>query len=202
MTLCQSRPWKVLVSIVFFLIASYQFSIAFQRTLSYASGFNQAARYVVENRKGESVLYSGVYDTGYFIFFVRKYNPERDLPVLRADKIMATSMMSRIIEERLANREDIYKVLRNFGVGYVVLMDTETGSRSLEWLREEVKSSKFNLRKKIIIRSNDGRVDNVPLVIYEYNEYTSSSEDAFIHMNIPLMHGVIEVPFRDLRKNR
>lgn len=196
--LLQYRPWKVLVSAMLLVIVGYQFIVAFQTEPTYANGYDQAARYVVENRKGESVLYSGVNDVGYFIFFVRKHDPNRDLIVLRANKILATSKMNRIVKERINTREEIYKFLNNFGVGYVVIEDTATGSRSLEWLREEVKSAKFILRKEITLRSNNRKVSNVPLAIYEYKEYTPPKEGKILHMNIPLMGGSIEIPFKNL----
>jgi hypothetical protein len=194
----QYRSWKVLVSSMLFVIIGYQFVSAFQKKPEYAIGYEQAAKYVVENRKGESVLYSGVNDTGYFIFFIRKHDSSRDLIVLRANKILATSKMSRIIEERINKREGIYEVLNNFGVGYIVIEDKETGSRALDWLRKEVKSEKFILRKKIILKSKRSYANNVPLSIYEYKEYTPPKEGMILHMNIPLMGDSIEIPFKDL----
>ena len=106
--------------------------------------------------------------------------------------------MSHIVEERITAREEIYENLKNYGVGYVVIEDTETGSRALEWLREEVKSAKFILRKAITLRSSSRRVNNVPLVIYEYKEYTPPTEGKVLYMNIPLMGDSIEIPFKDL----
>ncbi len=192
------RSWRVLVSTILLVIAGYQFAVAFRMEPAYASGYEEAAKYVVENRKGESVLFSGVKDTGYFIFFVRKHDPDRELIVLRSDKVLATSRMSSIIKERITKREEIYEILKDYGVGYVVIEDTETGSRSLEWLREEVKSAKFILRKEIPLRSSARKVNNVPLAVYEYKEYTPPKEGVLFHINIPLMGDSIEVPFKDL----
>jgi hypothetical protein len=194
------RSWKVLVSTMTLVIAGYQFVYAFQTEPEYAYGYEQAAKYVLENRKGESVLYSGVNDTGYFIFFVRKHNPDRDLIVLRANKILATSKMMRIISDRITSREEIYEALKNYGVQFVVIEDIEYDSRALEWLREEVKSDKFILRKRISLKSNRNYTDKVPLYIYEYKEYMSPKDDVILHMNIPLMGDSIKIPFKDLIK--
>jgi hypothetical protein len=197
--LFQYHALRVLVSTMLFLIAGYQFVYAFKTVPEYAYGYEQAASYVVDNRTGESVLYGGN-TSSYFIFFVRKHDPDRDLVVLRANKILATSKMHRIVEERITKREEIYDVLNDFGVGYVVIEDTESDSRTLEWLREEVKSDKFILRKRISLKSNRSYVDKVPLSIYEYKGYTSSKDDVVLHMNIPLMGDLIEIPFKDLIK--
>lgn len=192
------RSRKVLLSTILLVIVGYQFVNAFQTEPEYTKGYEQAARYVVENRKGESVLYQGVNDTGYFIFFIRKHDSNQELIVLRSDKILATSKMISIIEERITEREEIYEILNDYGVGYVVIEDTETGSRSLEWLREEVKSVKFILRKEITLRSKLRRVNNVLLAVYEYKEYTPPKEGKMLHMNIPLMGDSIKIPFKDL----
>jgi hypothetical protein len=196
--LFQYRAWKILVSSMILLIAAYQFVRAYNTQPEYATGYEQAARYVLDNRKGESILYSGVNDTGYLIFFVRKHDPDRDLIVFRANKILATSRMNRIVEDRITERERIYETLNNLGVGYVVIEDTKTGSRALELLREEVKSEKFILRKKILLKSNRSYANNVPLYIYEYKEYMPPKEQMTIHMNIPLMGDSIEVLLKDL----
>jgi len=64
------------------------------------------------------------------------------------------------------------KHLRDFGTGYVVVEDKEFKSPPLEWLREEVRSERFLLRKRIPLRSNSPRLQNVALAIYEYKGYT------------------------------
>jgi hypothetical protein len=179
-------------------ISGYQFLIAFQGVPTYADGYEHAAKYVVENRKGESVLFSSNMDTGYFVFFTRKHNPDNDLIVLRADKVLVTSELSHIIEERISKREEIYEVLKDYGIGYVVIEDEEYTSPPLEWLREEVKSDKFILRKSIPILSNDCRLNNVALAIYEYKEYTPPRHGKILQMNIPLMDDSIKVNFDDL----
>ena len=70
--LFRNRPWKVALSAMLLIIAGYQFVAVFQREPTYADGYEQTAKYVVENRKGESVLYSSKVDTGYFVFFYQK----------------------------------------------------------------------------------------------------------------------------------
>lgn len=194
----RNRPWKITLSAMLLIIAGYQFVVAFQREPTYADGYEQAARYVVENRKGESVLFSSTVDTGYFVFFVRKHDPHKNMIVLRADKILVTSEMSHIIEERISKREEIYEILKDYGIGYVVIEDKEYESPPLEWLREEVKSDKFILRKRIPICSTDYRLQNVALTIHEYKGYTPPKRGKILHMNIPLMNDSITVKFDDL----
>ena len=168
----QYRSWKILASTILIIVAGYQFAIAYKMEPGYVDGYEEAAKYVVEHRKGESVLYQEIEDTGYFIFFVRKHDPGQDLIVLRTDKILATSKMYSVVKERINSREQIYEILQKYGVGYVVLEDKKSESQALEWLREEVKTDNFILRKKVILRSSYQEVNNVPLAIYEYKDYT------------------------------
>ncbi len=190
--------WKVALSTILLIIAGYQFTVAFQMEPTHADGYEQAAKYVVENRKGESILFSSKVDTGYFVFFTRKHNPDNDLIVLRADKVLVTNEMSHIVEERITRREEIYEILKDYGTSYVVIENKEFESPPLEWLREEVKSDKFVLRKRIPIRSNDYRLKDVALAIYEYKGYTPPKHGKTLHMNIPLIGDSITVKFDDL----
>ena len=72
--------------------------------------------------------------------------------------------------------------------------DKEFESAPLEWLREEVRSERFILRKRIPIHSNSNKLRDVTLAIYEYKEYTSPRHGKTLHMNIPLMGGSINIP--------
>ena len=194
----QSRLWKIVTSTIIILIAGYQFVVAYSTEPEYAEGYEEAAKYVVENKKGESILYSSVKDTGYFIFFIRKHSPEQDFIVLRADKILATSRMRKIVEERISTRKEIYQILKDYGTRYVVIEDIASKSRSLEWLREEMKSEKFILRKAVTLRSNKSTFNNIPIVIYEFKDYRPPKEGAIVDMNIPLMGETIAIPLKEL----
>jgi hypothetical protein len=176
----------------------HQVVSAYQREPEYVKGYEQAAQYILKNDHGSSVLYSGVYDTGYFIFFMRKHDPQRHLVILRANKILATSNMSSIVEDRIKSPEEIYKILGDYGVRYVVIEDVHQKSPALEWLRQEAKSDRFNLIKEIILISRYPRVNSIPLSIYEYKGYSPPREGQILHLNIPLMDGVIEIPLADL----
>jgi 4-amino-4-deoxy-L-arabinose transferase-like glycosyltransferase len=197
--LFQSASWKAAVGILLLVITGYQFIVSFQREPDFTDGYETAARYIIDNKKDGSILYSGIIDTGYFIFFLRKDQTDRDLIILRADKMLATSKMNWIIDNRIKKRDEIYDILTKWGVRYVVIEDVESPSRSLEWLRQEVRSDKFVLRKVIALRSNTPKTDKVPLSIYEYKEYSSPRSGQRLHMNIPLMGDSIDIPFDSLQ---
>ena len=192
------RLWRILTSIALIAIVSYQFFVSYQLDPEYADGYEQAARYVVEQSNGETLLFSSNVDTGFFIFFVRKYDTNKNFIVLRADKILSTSLLNRIVEDRITSREQIYDVLDDFGVKDIVIEDTTYTSYALETLRQEVKSEKFRLLKNINIQSNNKLINNYNLSIYEYKGYKNPRIGKELHMNIPLMGGSIKVKFDDL----
>lgn len=196
--LFDNRRWKILLSTILMIIVGYQITVALQLEPDRAEGYEQAAKYVVENRKGESVLFNGMVDTGYFPFFVRKHDPHKRLIVLRANKMLVTTRMDRIVEERITSRQQIYEILNDFGVGYVVTEDKETGSPPLEWLRHEVKSDRFVLRKKIPMLSNHPTLRDVSLSIYEYKGYTRPTPGTILKIDVPLISDSITVRLDDL----
>jgi len=167
----------------------------------YAYGYEEAAKYIVNNWKGDSVLYCSKKDSGYFIFFVRKHDQNKDRIVLRADKILATSRMNRIFDDRIHSKDDIKNILYKFGIAYVVIEDQKYKSKSLEWLRSVAKSDEFILRKSIPLRTNSSRIQNIVLNIYELKNYRSADPNAILQFNVPLMGETINVRFEDLLKN-
>ena len=192
------RLWKIMLSLILTVVIGYQFVVAYHKEPTFADGYEQAAKYVVDNPKGESVLFMSKVDTGYFVFFVRKHDPHKNMIVLRADKLLVTSDMSYIVEDRITTRDEIYEILEDFGTGYVVIEESEFESSPLKWLKEEVKSHRFILRKRIPICSTNYRLQDVALAIYEYKGYTPSKQGKILHMNIPLMNDSITVKFDDL----
>jgi hypothetical protein len=193
-----SHRWKTLISISLFAIIGYQFVAAFMLEPEYAKGYEEAAQYVVQNRKGESILYTANIDTGFFVFFVRKHNPNPNSIILLADKILATSRLKHIVKDHIEKREQIYDMLQDFGVGYVVIEDQPFRFPVLEWLREEVRSDQFILRKRIPVHSNNAMLQGVALYIYEYKGYIPPLPGKKLRINIPLMGDSIEISFDHL----
>jgi hypothetical protein len=193
-----SRAWRVSLTGIVAVLIGYQFAIGYAAEPEYAAGFEEAASYVVENRKGATVLFSSNIDSGYFVFFVRKKDPSRQMVILRANKVVATSQLSRIVEERISDRAEIYEILKDFGTCYVVLQDTPYESRALEWLREEVSSDRFVLRRRIPLRSRDPRLQGVSLGVYEYNDCGPADPNAILDMNLPLIGDSIQVRLGDV----
>lgn len=164
-----------------------------------ATGYEEAARYVSENRLGDTILYSAAVDTGYFVFFVRKANPTNQLVVLRSDKVLTTARMGYLnFKLNVSDPSEILPILQKYGVGYVVIEDRPFPDGPLRWLQNMVQTSDFAMRKRIPIKSTDLRMDGATLSIYEYKARVPAAADVSLSIGVPLMNGVIQVPLADL----
>ena len=164
-----------------------------------ATGYEEAAKYVTDHRLGDSVLYSSLHDSGLFVFFVRKYDPRREMVVVRSDKVLTTSRMGLgSFEHVVHSPEEIGPVLNDFGVGYVVIEDTRYEEGPLEWLRKLVHGDQFVLRHRVPIVTSDPRTASLSLAIYEYKRRTPANRSIRFSMKIPVMNDTIGVTLGDL----
>ena len=193
-----SRVWRVVVALLLIGSVGYQFGVGYASEPEYAKGYKEAAAYVVNHSKGASVLYSANVDTGYFIFFVRKFDPEGRLVVLRADKVLSTSRLDRIVEEKISTPGELYEVLQDFGTCYVVLEEGHYTSPALNLLAEEVQSEQFIRTHTISMDSNNRRLQGVNLGIFEYRGCGPPNKNALVNINIPLANQSISLKFSDV----
>ena len=181
------------------LTGACQLGAALRAEVEYADGYEEAAQYVLAHRKGESVLYCGHEDTGYFIFFVRKHDPGRNLIVLRSDKLLTEFMLGPGIGRVGQAGGGLRSVLEQYGVGYVVVEDAGHESLAVTWLRSELQSQAFVLRKAVDLSSNARALQgDASLLIYEDLEYRPAPEGSVLEIKIRQIKGAIRVPFKDL----
>jgi hypothetical protein len=195
----RTHRYRVAASGILLAVVGYQFVLSASKEPTAAEGYEAAAEYVLQHPKGESVLFAGNVDSGYFPFFIRKHDPARRLVVLRADKVIVTSKLGGIVGEQLTTAEEIQQALRDFGTGYVVIEDAPFGSPPLELLRHELANSgDFELRARIPVRTNHPRLRGVDLAVYEYKQYTPANADAVLRMRIPLLQRDLALRMGDL----
>jgi hypothetical protein len=167
-----------------------------------AGGYEEAARFVLANPgspPAPTVLYSASMDTGNFVFFVRKHDPAGRLAILRSDKLLTTSLMGQLsVEDRIASPSEIYTLLDRYGTKFVVIEDRPSGSVVLDWLRDELKGSRFIERRRIPIAGAGSPLTDPSLAIYEYTGARSPDPDAEIDIRIPLVGREIHVRLSDL----
>jgi hypothetical protein len=174
--------------------------MASQVQLDGAGGYEEAARYVVRETPGSaSVLFSGDVDTGYFVFFVRKHDPDRRLVVLRSNKILTTSYLSNVAsKEQIHEPEQIDGILNTFGTRFVVIEDQPSKSHVLEWLRIRLRRAPYIERLRIPLRSSSQRLKNVDLVVFENVGVAPPNPDARMRLDLPLGGLVIDLRMDDV----
>ncbi len=164
-----------------------------------ADGYEQAAQYVVANPRGSTVMFAGDVDTGFFTFFVRKHDPARTAIVLRADKLLTTSMMDRVAtEDRISDPAEIADIVRRFGVGYVVVEDRRSASTVQNWLLDDLTSARYLERLRLPTRSTDPRLRTASVIVYEVVGATTAAADARLDIRLPLVAQQIDIPLSDL----
>ena len=132
-TLSRRWRWRMPVLSLLGAVIAYQLALSVTAQPPRAEGYEEAARLVVHGRVGATVLYSHSVDTGLFVFFVRKNDPDRGLVVLRADKLLETSDFDH--EDRAVFTERIHELLRGFGTEHVVIEGHPEADRSACWTK-------------------------------------------------------------------
>jgi Dolichyl-phosphate-mannose-protein mannosyltransferase len=203
------RPVRLAMTIMLALVVMIQtVASAFVQPVG-VSGYAAAVRWVLaQHSPAPTVLFDGPFDSGYFSFFLRKYDTEHRLVMLRADKLFATSIMGwHGVLPKITGPDQIDPMLQAYGTRYVVveelqdrsvLGDFAGTSAPLEWLHEELKTSRFAERLRVPTVSEDPMFHGTSLVVYEFLEATPPAPDAVLNLDLPLVSRKITVSLRHL----
>jgi Dolichyl-phosphate-mannose-protein mannosyltransferase len=192
------RQLGTVATLIIVTLSVNQFIAAFAMEPHSMEGYHEAAQYLSGDGKGKRVLYSSDQDTGYLCFFTRALDPSTKSMILRADKILATSNYNRIVENRVVVRGDLYAIMKNLGIDYVVVQGGGGHSISLNLLRDEVKTDHFRLLNVIPVHPRSGLAGNSDIAIYEFREHALPKPDAKLEMNLPLVNRRISVRMDEL----
>jgi hypothetical protein len=163
------------------------------------SGYETAAEWVLAHTKAPTVMFNGPIDTGMFSFFLRKHDAQQRLVMLRADKLFATSLMGwHGLTQQIDRPEAIYPILQRYGTQYIVLEDTPSQSKALDWLRDALKTPRFAERLRLPLNGSHRTMRGVSLVVYEYLDATAPDPNAVLELDLPLVGRKIVVPLKDL----
>lgn len=198
-----SAAWRRVASLALVAAVGWQLWSSRDTRLPRLGAYEEAARFVLDQARTQpspTVLYSASADTGIFVFFVRKHDPARQLVVLRSDKLFTTSLMGQLsVEDRISAPQEIYAALDRYGTRFIVIEDTPTGSRVLDWLRDELKGDRFIERRRIAADPTGYAASDLSLVVYEYKSARPPDRDAEIDLKLPLIGREIRVPLSALR---
>jgi hypothetical protein len=172
---------------------------------TYVRGYDEAARYVLENtRSSPYCLFVGKLN-GDFIYQLRLRDPSRKLWVLRADKLLFSVLMAPEGEHRELAVDDskslatIYK----YDPEFIILelprtLDRSSPAESLRTTQEEqartiVRSNpdRFRLEKEIAVDSNDFQVQGARLEIYR-NVFRNPEPEHHLELEILMLRQSLE----------
>jgi hypothetical protein len=123
--LIPSRRW---VWAGFAALATYTLVIALQTDRPRIWGVEEVAKYVSAQPESDIVYYQGPLN-GDFIFFVRKYDPEKRRMVAREKQIVATKIMAGYgTREILTTRDQVLRFFESWGIRYAVVENTDRKS--------------------------------------------------------------------------
>jgi hypothetical protein len=170
--------------------------------VNYATGFDEAARHVLDSSESPTVFYDG-YNNGYFTYFMRALDPKRSMYVLRGDKLLSSSAIKsdQMLEIHAMSRDDIQAILDDYGVQYVVVEERDlSGLKIHKELRHFLKEGPFKLEKKIRIDSTRDPLMNQAIMIYSYLNRKPITAD-YLELRLPVVGQVIKVPIRKLQES-
>lgn len=145
-----------------------------------AGGYEAAAEYVLASGGASSpgILFDGPEDTGYFVFFVRKHDPSGPHFVVRGDKILP-----RRKEATTPTADTVYEALSHYGIRFVVIEDIASPDPMARVIRQQVRTDRFTLRRRIPIVSTSA--PGAHLEIYEYRDAGPPDPEAPISISLP-----------------
>jgi hypothetical protein len=185
--------WAIVITILI-----YQINKTYEKQLDYATGYDSAAQYVLQNC-GESpaVLFDG-YNNGYFTYFMRALDQKRSMIVLRGDKLLSSSSIfsNHRLEIHAFSQKDIKNIIDEFGISCIVIESRETSNIEIHRIfREYLSSGPFQLVNEIIVDSNRVHLKNQSLKIYRYLQLKPPTADYLI-INLPVVGQILKIPYR------
>lgn len=167
----------------------------------YVEGTQGVARRLAALPRGTVVFYGGNFN-GNFIFNLRRFDPTRKVVILRASKLLFSmpSMQEHGLTVHASSREEILKLLRDYGVRFLLVEDKTPALDKvdgvMDLLRRLAASDLFKTLGAYPIASTSRGLAR-RLVLYEFRE-PRPARVRMLNMNIPMGGRRIRVPLHRL----
>lgn len=193
------------------VLAAYQGSLAFTKTPSYATGYKEAAAYVLDSSE-TPIVFVDAYNNGYFTYFTRALDQGRSMVVLRGDKLLSSSAinMATKVEVHAEGRQEIEEIFRSLGVSLIVVEERNyTGLDVHDELRRFLKTDSFELVQAIPIHSNrtvSVLADFPPLggqdlLVYRYKD-AKTLTSGVVSLRLPVVGQTLSVDMETMMERR
>jgi hypothetical protein len=167
-------------------------------------GFEEASRYLSEQPDSDLLFYQGSLNR-HFVFFVRKFDPDKRRLVLR-ERFINANLSPRPAHGVFPTAEEVAQLLRNTGIRYVVVESRDVSvevydylfdRRLLQVTKAALQSDQFELVKRVPIRANDNRLEGLQLLIYRVKEPLEPKLSVVV-IPVPINEGEIRLSLSEL----
>lgn len=145
------------------------------------SGAKEAAQYVLSLPESDIVYYQGAL-SGDFIFFVRKFDPEKRHLVAR-EKQVVVSVLGHDAREVLQTQEEVLDFFRTWGIRYAVIENVDNVP-GLSQVRELLSSDKFELVRTFPVTTNQSYFPVRQILVFRYRGEVHRANQ---NVTIPMM---------------
>lgn len=181
----------------------FQLSMLPNAFIAYASGYKEAAQYIIEKSKTPVVLFEG-YANGQCIFFFRIHDNDREFVVLRGDKIISSSSINykHKLKIHLNNKDEIVQAIHDMGVQFIVVESRNVSNLEIydEFRGLLNDESRFRLHKSIEVESNIPMLKDQRLLIYECLGWKGSKDGTVLKLRLPVVGQTLEIEMDRLIK--
>lgn len=176
----------------------YQINEVYDKEPNYATGYDQAAAYVLKTSKSQ-IVFVDAYNNGYFTYFMRALDENRSMYVLRADKLLTSSsiLATKSFQVHAQTRKDIQNIFNKYGVELIVIESKDlSGIKIHQELREYLREGPFELVEKIAVSSTRPPLIGQQLLIFRYNDY-KRAQGGMLKLHLPVVGQTIHVPINN-----
>jgi hypothetical protein len=145
------------------------------------TGVQEAAQYVLSLPESDIVYYQGDLD-GDFIFFVRKFDPEKRHMVAREKQVVVSRLGGRP-REVLHTEEEVLNFFRTWGIRYAVVTDVDE-LPGLAPVRELLNSDQFELLRSFPVHTSQSNVLVHQIQVFRYRGELHRTQEI---VTIPMM---------------
>jgi hypothetical protein len=197
----QSKALRIVSTIALGITCLYQVTLVYARVPSYAVGYDEAAQYVLRESKGPTIFFDG-YNNGYFIYFIRAFDPQKSRIVLRGDKLLSSSSIvpKHWLKIHVHSAQEIENILNQYGTTHIVVESADRSGIAIhQAFRAFLDVGPFRLVKEIPIESNRAPLEGQMLKIYEYLSPQPMSAD-WLELRLPIVGKTLGIPLDRLRR--
>ena len=195
----RQSPLRIAVIIVLGITSIYQVTQVYAIVPYYATGYDEAAQYVIRESKGPTVLFNGRND-GKFTYFMRALDHNRSLIVLRGDKLLTSSSIfpNTLLKIHAQSTEDIENILNKYGTTHIVVESKDhTGIKIIQELLVFLNSGPFRLVKIYPVKSNFSGLEDQTLKVYEYLN-SKPITATHLELRLPVVGQTLNIPIARL----